>query len=102
MNYQEKFLKYCEHYKLPVPEFEWRFCSRKWRIDIAFVSQKIAIEVQGGIWINGRHNRGKALKNEWKKLNTMAVLGWRCLFVEPADLFDENFFKTLLIVLSKK
>lgn len=47
---------------------------------------KLALEVQGGIFIQGRHNRGAALLKEWEKLNAAAILGWRILFCQPQDL----------------
>lgn len=74
---------------LPAPQFEFRFHPvRKWQFDLAFPRSlnPVAIEVQGGIWIGGRHNRGAALKKEWEKLNTAASLGWRIIYVEPRDL----------------
>lgn len=80
---------------LPEPEFEFRFYEkRKWRWDLAwpyFSSYEqcrigVAIEVQGGIWTSGRHNRGAAMLKEFEKLNEAAAMGWRVLFVQPKDL----------------
>lgn len=55
----------------------------------------VAVEVQGGIWTNGRHTRGAALVKEWQKLNTAAALGWRVLFVAPGKE-NSTEFVTLL------
>jgi hypothetical protein len=74
---------------LPAPAFEYRFdLRRKWRFDVAWAFPKcpIALEVQGGIWSNGRHTRGAALLKEWEKLNEAACQGWRILYVQPDDL----------------
>ncbi len=46
----------------------------------------VALEVDGGIWIGGGHNRGAQMKKDWEKRNAAAVLGWRILYVEPRDL----------------
>lgn len=76
---------------LPPPLFEWYFHpTRQWRFDVAWPEQRIALEVQGGIWEQGRHTRGAALLKEWEKLNAAAGLGWRVLFCQPADLLTKE------------
>lgn len=55
----------------------------------------VAVEIQGGIWTRGRHTRGAALKLEWEKLNTAAVMGWRILYVQPADVCGLQFVNLL-------
>ena len=74
--------------EIPPPCFEHRFCpGRKWRIDIAWPEKKVALEVQGGIWIFGRHSRGAAMLKEWEKLTTLAAMGWRVLYCQPKDIY---------------
>lgn len=81
---------------LPAAVPEYRFHpDRKWRFDFAFVKKRVAVEVQGGIWIHGRHTRGAALKKEWEKLNTAAGMGWRILYCEPNDIFEPGFIELL-------
>lgn len=99
--------------------------GRKWRFDFAFpnvinhqdtksprksISKKLgvlgdlvvqptcgglAVEVQGGIWTRGRHTRGAALKLEWEKLNTAAILGWRILYCEPGEILTVKFARMI-------
>jgi hypothetical protein len=72
---------------LPEPEFEWRFHpTRKWRFDLAWPGHKVALEVDGGIWVAGRHSRGAGVKADWEKINTAQLLGWRVFRCEPRDL----------------
>lgn len=72
---------------LPPPVFEYRFHpTRKWRLDVAFVRERVCIEVQGGVFIRGRHNRGAAMLKEWQKLNALAAMGWRVLYCQPKDV----------------
>ncbi len=74
---------------LPLPEREVRFHpTRKWRWDMAWTAHKVALEIQGGLWVpgGGRHQRGAALLREYEKLNTAAVLGWRILYTTPQQL----------------
>lgn len=72
---------------MPVAVAEYRFeLGRQWRFDFAWPAQRVALEVQGGIWTHGRHTRGTALKLEWEKLNAAAIKGWRVLYCEPREV----------------
>jgi hypothetical protein len=82
-------LAFLEQESLPLPVFEYQFAlPRKWRFDLAWPDQhhRLALEVQGGIFSQGRHTRGPALLKEWEKLNRAASMGWRIVFVQPKDL----------------
>ena len=71
---------------IPAPVAEFRFHPiRKWRFDFCWPDQKVALEIQGGIFFNGRHSRGAAMLKEWEKLNTAAGMGYRLLYCQPAD-----------------
>jgi very-short-patch-repair endonuclease len=66
--------------KLPVPEREYRFDpERKWRFDFAWVDQMLAVECEGGQWVNGRHNHPQHTAAELNKYNAAAVAGWKVL-----------------------
>lgn len=59
---------------------EYKFCpDRKWRFDFALVKQKIAIEVEGGIFIPGGHSTGKGIMRDMEKYNWATVNGWKVL-----------------------
>lgn len=66
---------------------EYRFDpDRKWRFDFALPCKRIALEVEGAIWTNGRHTRGSGFVKDMEKYNRAAVLGWRVLRCVPDDL----------------
>ena len=74
---------------VPVPIPEHRFHSaRKWRFDYAWPDVGLALEVDGGIWVQGRHSRGSGQVKEMEKFNAAAVDGWRILRVTPKALAD--------------
>jgi hypothetical protein len=63
---------------------EWRFCaSRKWRFDLAFPVTKLGIEIEGGVFVKGRHTRGVGYENDCLKYSRAALLGWRLLRATP-------------------
>src|SRR6056297_3547768 len=72
---------------IPEPVYEYRFHpTRKWRMDMAWIDQKVFLEVQGGIFVRGRHSRGAAMLKEWEKINTASSMGWRVLYCQPSDV----------------
>ena len=97
MKYEEKIvLSFFRGSGVPMPKPEHRFHhERKWRFDFAWLDQKLALEVQGGIWSYGRHTRGAALLKEWEKLNTAASMGWRIMYVQPRDLCTQQTINML-------
>lgn len=74
---------------LPVPEREWRFAKsegRNFRIDYAWPTLKVGLEVDGAIWTGGRHTRGAGWLKDTEKLNLAASMGWRMLRCTPDQL----------------
>lgn len=73
--------------KLPTPDREYRFhTERRWRFDFAWPLVLLAVEVEGGSWVNGAHTRGKHFEADCEKYNEALCLGWRVLRVTPAQI----------------
>lgn len=53
--------------------------TRRWRFDMAWPNQMLAVEVEGGTWVQGRHNRGGGMERDCQKYNAALLLGWRVL-----------------------
>jgi hypothetical protein len=72
---------------LPAPIREHRFHAiRRWRFDYAWPEQRVALEVEGGVWTGGRHTRGAGFLGDMEKYNAAVVEGWRVVRVVPSNL----------------
>ena len=76
---------------------EWPFHpTRKWRFDYACPELKIAIEVDGGIFIGGRHSGGVGQLKDFEKGNAACAMGWYVFHTTPDDMHDLEFRKLVL------
>lgn len=81
------FRALCRRERLPAPTTEYEFHhERKWRFDFAWPAHRVALEVEGGIWTEGRHTRGSGFLKDMEKYNEAARLGWRVMRCTPATL----------------
>lgn len=67
---------------------EHRFhTTRKWRFDYAVLKYKVAIEIDGGVWAYGRHNRAAGYIADMEKFNAAAASGWVVLKFTPQQQY---------------
>ena len=79
----------CRLAGMPEPVTELRFAPpRRWRFDFCWPLAKVALEVDGGGWVNGRHSRGTGIEKDAEKVNAAAALGYRVLRATPAMVAD--------------
>lgn len=82
---------------LPEPEREYRFHpQRRWRLDFAWPEPKIAMEVEGATWQQGRHTRGSGFAADCEKYNEAALHGWTILRVTAEHVRDGSALHWLL------
>jgi hypothetical protein len=75
---EEKFISQLEEFGFPTPEEEYKFLdSRRFRFDFAWPQVYIAVEIEGGTWVAGRHSRGAGFESDCVKYNFAARDGWR-------------------------
>ena len=79
----DKIIK-AEYNLVAVPEYKFH-PKRKWKMDWVILSHMICIEIEGGVWTNGRHTRGKGFVNDMEKYNTATVMGWKVIRIVPND-----------------
>lgn len=91
-------LTWLEQLEFPKPVTEFRFHpERKWRFDIAWPDQKIALEIEGGVWIQGRHVRGKGYLSDLDKYNSASVLGWMVIRIDTSRIYTNMIVDMLQI-----
>ncbi|MCX6553156.1 MAG: hypothetical protein NTY02_19505 [Acidobacteria bacterium] len=72
---------------VPAPVREYRFDRvRRWRFDFAWPAQMVAAEVEGGLYSQGRHVRGRGFTEDCAKYNAAALQGWRVLRVTGSHI----------------
>lgn len=66
--------------------------ERKWRFDFFFPEVQMAVEVEGGVWLEGggRHNRGKGYIGDLEKYNQAQTMGIQVLRFTPDQLLCEE------------
>lgn len=75
-------LQYWCNEKALTLEKEYKFCDRGWRFDYCITALKIAIEFEGGIFMEkSGHNTARHYTKDSDKYNRAAVLGWKVIRV---------------------
>ena len=88
---EERFMRLWSLAGGPPLEREYRFHDkRRWRADFAQVEARVLIEVEGGIWVNGRHNRAAGFNADLEKYLEAGLLGWRVFRLGPDQITIEN------------
>jgi len=90
---EDCFIFHANAMKLPHYEREYRFAAhhvglgkgirqrlkdadmQDWRYDFFFPDSKLAVEINGGNWVQGRHTRADALQSEYRKEYASDVCG---------------------------
>ena len=90
---EDYFERKLKNAKFPYFTREYRFHPvRKWRFDFAWPEYKIALEIEGGVWLTGkrksRHLTGKGFTQDIIKYNEAACLGWIVIRVTPDQVKD--------------
>lgn len=94
------FLLYCHKYpmffrlirdnpSIPEPIEEFKFHpTRKWRVDICWPDQKLALEIEGGTFMAKGGHRGSisGYVKDMEKYNALSILGYSLLRFTPQQM----------------
>lgn len=90
------FILLCENLGVTKPKLEYQFMrTRKFRFDFAWPEEKLAVEIEGGIWIQGRHTRGHGYISDMEKYNLAVVHGWRVLRFTTKQIKEFSTYETI-------
>ena len=85
----------------PELQKEFRFDPiRKWRADFAHMESRTLIEIEGGIYVNGRHNRGAGFAADLEKYLEASLAGWRVVRLGPNELTTAHIERLVSLVRS--
>jgi len=74
---------------LPEPIREYRFAPpRRWRFDLAWPELHIAVEAEGGVWVQGHVVRPGRFEQATEKYNEALCHGWFVLRVTARQISD--------------
>lgn len=98
---EDRIAAYISSRGLPPPVREFRFAPpRLFRFDFAWPATGLAIEAEGGIWIQGGHNRGVAFADDVDKYNLAALNGWRVFRFTERQVRDQSAFPLIEEILT--
>lgn len=80
LNLEEVFLVQMRAIRLPPAQREYKFHpKRRWKFDFAFPHAMVAVEIEGGTYVRGRHVRPEGFRNDAIKYSEAAILGWKVI-----------------------
>jgi len=71
----------------PVPQFRFD-PTRRYKADFAWPEHMLLVEVEGGVYTNGRHVRPAGYRKDCEKYNRAQMLGYKVLRY-TADMLDD-------------
>ena len=81
----------------PVREYDPGVPGRRFRLDFAWPAAKVAVEVQGGEWVGGRHSRGGGYTRDCERHNLLVAEGWTMFYVTSTMLTNNPWRCVTLI-----
>ena len=82
--------------QLPKPDREVTLVpGRRFRFDFVWPEHHLALEVDGGEWIAGRHQRPTGFRADAEKFSLAAVHGWRVMRCTGSMVEDGTCLKLI-------
>ena len=75
---------------------------RRWLFDFARPDIRLAIEIDGGLFVGGRHSRGAGQIKDMEKGNHAVALGWQTLHFPPEQVKNGEAYRFVHYVHHRK
>ena len=69
--------------------------SKRYRLDFAHPSSQTGIEIQGGVYMRGRHVTGSGYERDCKKYNLAYTSGWT-IFLLTSQMAKDSAWLSLI------
>ena len=76
--------------------------TRRWRFDLALPELWLAVEIDGGGWVHGRHHREEGRQADEEKRQAAESLGWRVLRVSWEHVRSGEALSLIRLVIEKR
>jgi len=97
-----KFLDQLHRLGCPEPVTQFRFDpKRRWRFDFAWPDFDVAVDIDGGTWIGGRHTTGVGYQKDTEKMNAANILGWTMLRFTTNDVMNGSAANQTNVVIQR-
>ena len=81
------YAQICDRTKIPLPVQQLRFAAgRDYRADFAWPDHRLLVEVDGGLWIGGKHAIALHETRRQRRRIYAQALGWSIVEVGPPDV----------------
>lgn len=115
---EEELLTHMKAEGVPTPDREYKFSRdivgdgpgirqrlkdanlKDWRFDFAWPNLKLAVEVEGGLYIGGRHSRGAGYEGDLMKYQAAMRNGWTVYRCSPRMIKQGAAIDTIKILLA--
>ena len=74
---------------------------RRWRLDTAWPTLQVACEVEGGIYVGGRHTRGRGFEADLEKYARAMELGWNVVRVSERMIATGEALRLIEVALQQ-
>lgn len=68
--------------------------QRQWRFDFAWPDVGVCVEIEGGVFSNGRHTRGGGFMADCEKYNRALMQGWQVIRI-PGKLITVPYLESV-------
>lgn len=69
--------------------------SKRYRLDFAHPNSRTGIEIQGGVYMRGRHVTGSGYERDCRKYNLAYTSGWT-IFLLTSTMAKDSFWHALI------